>query len=223
MLAALTTAERLEPERLLVAVGWRDNEVGETHPAALWLNSLEPRCTMSVKRIRLAPLSATATAELVADSLQMDIADETLMRLAQQVHHKTEGVPFLVIQLLHSLHRSGAVLLSTSGRPVVDLEMVAAHAVSPGITSLIVPRILALPLATQHLLAIASCIGPSFRCGGVRSPDSLAIGTDAPARAQHKRHSGARQGVGGGGAARHIARGGRGSRVPPQPRFLSQP
>jgi hypothetical protein len=231
MLAALTTAERSESERLLIAVGWRDNEFGDTHPAAMWLTSVETRCPMSVKRIHLAPLSMSATAELIADSLQMDMADPTLVALADQVHLKTDGVPFLVIQLLHSLHRSGAVVLSESGRPSVDLQMVAAHAVSAGITSLIVPRILALPMATQHLLAIASCIGPSFRCGEcARRACSVQLAACAhthrllthPAHyAQHKRHRRAGQSVGGGGAARHRARGGRRACLPPQPRLLA--
>lgn len=162
--ASLTEAQFVESQRLLLIVGWRDNEVSPVHATSVWLEALKRRCTMKLTRVPLRPLLPADAAELISDTLQLppDCADVAL--LARVVDEKAAGVPVLVLHLLRMLQASGAIAQGADGAVAVDAAKVGLVEFSSGEAAFLLPRISALPANARQLLGIAACVGSQFKC-----------------------------------------------------------
>ena len=91
-----------EVRHLLLVGAYRDNEVSSTHPL---LRTLEAIKTVDAKvaEILLAPLGSDDVGRLVASALHCDL--DRARPLAQLVHEKTGGNPFLCDPVPHGIGR----------------------------------------------------------------------------------------------------------------------
>jgi len=107
--------------------------------------------------IDLQPLNEDEAARLVESLLQID---ELPPRIRKWVAAKTEGNPFYIEEVVHSLIDSGAIV-ETEGtfRIAKDFDEIEM----PGtIQEVIMARVDRLPPPTRHVLQVASVIGRSF-------------------------------------------------------------
>ena len=81
-------ARRVETLPALVVVSYRDDELARTHPLRIVLGELTTN--QAVRRLKLAPLSQAAVAQL-AEPHDVD---------SDELYHKTAGNPFFVVEVL---------------------------------------------------------------------------------------------------------------------------
>ncbi|OYD87502.1 serine/threonine protein kinase [Nostoc sp. 'Peltigera membranacea cyanobiont' 213] len=150
---------------LLLIGAYRDNEVNPVHPLMLTLNEIEKNQT-TINTITLAPLNQKTVNQLVADTLKC--SQDLASPLSQLVFQKTQGNPFFSIQFLKALHQEQLIKFTPScqGRATVgwqcDLAQVNQQAVTDDVVEFMALQLEKLPLATQNILKLASCIGNQF-------------------------------------------------------------
>jgi AAA ATPase domain len=100
--------------RHLVLIGaYRDNEVNSAHPLMRKLEAIRNSGAV-VREIILAPLTEGDLRQLISDSLRCEA--EPTASLAQLVHEKTAGNPFLAIQFISALAEEGLLTFDHSAR-----------------------------------------------------------------------------------------------------------
>jgi predicted ATPase/HPt (histidine-containing phosphotransfer) domain-containing protein len=151
-------------QHLLLIGAYRDNEVKGEHPLTRCVRALAERRSGALHELRLAPLPASAVAELVAETLRAQRGETAA--IAQLLHERTEGNPFFVTELLASLHRAGVFTFQRDqGRWSYDLERVRQAATSESIAELMVQRLEKLSVAALRALTAAACVGAQFELG----------------------------------------------------------
>ncbi|MGC9505988.1 trifunctional serine/threonine-protein kinase/ATP-binding protein/sensor histidine kinase, partial [Baaleninema sp.] len=147
-------------ESLLIVGAYRDNEVTPTHPLMLLLDELRHRGIVW-DTIALNNLDRACVEALVADTLRLP--REAVRSLADLLDRKTDGNPFFLTQLLLSLERENLLTLNPdTGRWTWDLGQLENLDISENVIELTVRKLRTLPLETQNLLMLASCIGNRF-------------------------------------------------------------
>ncbi|MEH2093552.1 trifunctional serine/threonine-protein kinase/ATP-binding protein/sensor histidine kinase [Nostoc sp.] len=150
---------------LLLIGAYRDNEVNPVHPLMLTLNEIEKNQT-TINTITLAPLNQKTVNQLVADTLKC--SQNLALPLSQLVFQKTQGNPFFSIQFLKALHQEQLIKFTPScqGRATggwqCDLAQVNQQAVTDDVVEFMALQLEKLPLATQNILKLASCVGNQF-------------------------------------------------------------
>ncbi|WP_017660645.1 trifunctional serine/threonine-protein kinase/ATP-binding protein/sensor histidine kinase [Baaleninema simplex] len=157
-------AKGLRPAGSLLVVGaYRDNEVTPTHPLMLLLEDLHHR-GIAWDTITLNDLDRDCVEELVADTVRLP--REEVRSLAGLLYRKTDGNPFFLTQLLLSLERENLLTLDPeTGRWQWDVAQLETLDISENAIELTVRKLRTLPLETQNLLMLASCIGNRFDLG----------------------------------------------------------
>ena len=138
---------------LVLAVAYRTDDVGATHPLRQLLDELSgdglARCGFD-----LGGVSEAALTELLADALKMSHDD--VATLAETTRRKTAGNPLFVRRFLHALHRDG--LLAYDGERwrwnVVAVERSLA---TDNVVALMLDALRALSPSEQRLLGIVAC------------------------------------------------------------------
>ncbi|MEH1827893.1 MAG: AAA family ATPase [Nostoc sp.] len=150
---------------LLLIGAYRDNEVNPVHPLMLTLNEIEKKQT-TINTITLAPLNQETVNQLVADTLKC--SQDLASPLSRLVFQKTQGNPFFSIQFLKALHQELLIKFTPSyqgdatGGWQCDIAQVHQQAVTDDIVEFMALQLEKLPLATQNILKLASCIGNQF-------------------------------------------------------------
>ena len=145
---------------LLVIAGYRDDEVGASHPLPAMLGGLREAGTR-VTTLTLGPLGVEPLAELVSDTLHCERAHAN--PLARLLHDQTQGNPFFALQLLGSLHRDGLISFEPQrARFVWDLGRLRARVFSGSVLDFLRANLARLPLETQEALGVAACMGSRF-------------------------------------------------------------
>ncbi|MEH2135874.1 trifunctional serine/threonine-protein kinase/ATP-binding protein/sensor histidine kinase [Nostoc sp.] len=150
---------------LLLIGAYRDNEVNPVHPLILTLNEIEKNQT-TINTITLAPLNQKTVNQLVADTLKC--SQDLASPLSRLVFKKTQGNPFFSIQFLKALHQEQLIKFTPpcQGRATegwqCDISQVHQQAVTDDIVEFMALQLEKLPLATQNILKLASCIGNQF-------------------------------------------------------------
>ncbi|WP_224245601.1 trifunctional serine/threonine-protein kinase/ATP-binding protein/sensor histidine kinase [Hyalangium gracile] len=139
---------------------YRDNEVGPAHPVTAMVTAVR-KAGARVTDIHLAPLSLEQTVQLVSDALP-GAEPGVVAPLAAQVHEKTDGNPFFLLQLMQALHQDGLLVRTVEGGWRWDAEGVRAKGYSDNVVDFLVGTLSQLPAETQHLLRLAACVGNSF-------------------------------------------------------------
>jgi predicted ATPase/signal transduction histidine kinase/CheY-like chemotaxis protein len=146
--------------RLLVIGAYRSNEVDAAHPLAVSRDRMQADIDR-VSVIELGDLPAEDTHHLLADSLQMGVAD--CRDLGQVLVEKSAGNPFFFRQLLYALKAEGLLSFDRDRRRWMWDDTLRQNVQARGsVVELLIGKIRTLPDATQHALSMAACVGSRF-------------------------------------------------------------
>ncbi|MFE8596349.1 trifunctional serine/threonine-protein kinase/ATP-binding protein/sensor histidine kinase [Archangium violaceum] len=172
LLQSLLTEEDAPP--VLWIGAYRDNEVSPSHPLMMTLGEVR-KANVPVTDLQLEPLSLEQLQHLVGDALP-GAGAELIVPLSEQVHEKTGGNPFFLLQLMLALHHDGLLSRTPGGGWRWDAEGVRAREYSDNIVDFMARNLHRLPESTQHLLPLAACVGNSFSLGMLALIASLEAG-----------------------------------------------
>ncbi|MDZ7991351.1 MAG: AAA family ATPase [Nostoc sp. EfeVER01] len=153
---------------LCFILAYRNNEVDIVHPFNLMIEKVRQYGARTTE-ILLTPLNLVYVNQLIADTLHSSA--EQVESLAKLVSQKTDGNPFFVNEFLKTLHQENLLnfdhlqSLSNGGSKrgwQWDIAEIEAQGITDNIVNLIIERMQKLPLATQQVLKLASCIGNRF-------------------------------------------------------------
>lgn len=146
---------------LLIIVAYRDNEVDEAHPAIQVLNAIRDQKPESFSELSLTPLSIADTQQLLIDSLHCTAA--RAQSLVEVVHQKTNGNPFFINEFLKTLYSENLLNFDlTKNCWQWDIDKVVTKGITDNVVELMLQKMQQLPLETQRVLQLASCIGSRF-------------------------------------------------------------
>ncbi len=154
-----------DTKHMLLIGAYRDNEVNPAHPLMLTLSEIQKNQT-TINTITLAPLNQKTVNQLVADTLKC--SQDLASPLSRLVFQKTQGNPFFSIQFLKALHQEQLIKFTppcqgrATGGWQCDISQVNQHAVTDDVVEFMALQLEKLPLATQNILKLASCIGNQF-------------------------------------------------------------
>ncbi|NEO98098.1 MAG: AAA family ATPase [Symploca sp. SIO2E9] len=158
-----------EIQYLFLIGAYRDNEVNETHPLMITLESISSQALAlskaSINQITLLPLALEHIAQLIADTLYSDT--ELVKPLAELVLCKTEGNPFFVNQFLHTLYQENLFIFNppqfgSQGWWQWNIAQIEAVDITDNVVELMISKLKKLPSITQQVLQLAACVGNSF-------------------------------------------------------------
>jgi len=156
-----TRSNKLKP-RLFVIAAYRDNEVDSHHPTKKMLQKIHQfeNCNM-LSEIHLAPLPETEIKQLLVDTLHC--SNEKSAPLAQLVHKKTAGNPFFTLEFLKTLYNQELLNFDLSTKQWRwNLDDINAESITDNVVELMLQKMQRLPINTQYLLQLASCVGTRF-------------------------------------------------------------
>ena len=139
---------------------YRDNEIDIVHPFNLMIEKVRQYGAIT-SEIILTPLNLVYVNQLIADTLHSSV--EQVEPLAQLIIQKTDGNPFFINEFLKTLHQENLLNFNRQHRVWQwNLAEIEAQGITDNIVSLMIGRMQKLPLATQQVLKLASCIGNRF-------------------------------------------------------------
>ncbi|MEH2458510.1 AAA family ATPase [Nostoc sp.] len=154
---------------LCFILAYRDNEVDVVHPFSLMIEKVRQYGARTTEII-LAPLNLAYVNQLISETLHSSA--EQVAPLAQLIIQKTDGNPFFVNEFLKTLHQENLLNFNPPQSPLSkggskggwqwDLAEIEAQGITDNIVSLMIGRMQKMPLATQQMLKLASCIGNRF-------------------------------------------------------------
>ncbi len=154
----LTDVER---GHLLIVGAYRDNEVDVAHPLRATIQQLRKH-DVETTEVTLEPLALADVRLMLAETFGQHAAGP-VDSLARQVHAKTQGNPFFIIQFLSALHKSGLLYLDpVQSKWTWDVARIAAAPLTDNVVEFMSGQIQKLPMETQRLLAQAASIGFQF-------------------------------------------------------------
>lgn len=146
--------------RYLFLIGsYRDNEVSPTHPLAETLNEIEAS-GIKINRLPLKELTIKDIRELVVSFLK-SFRERELM-LADMVFKKTNGNPFFVTEILHTLYNEKIIEMDAVLGWKWDMEKVDRIRITDNVVELMADKIKRLPERIQNVLKICACMGHRF-------------------------------------------------------------
>ena len=141
---------------LLWIGAYRDTEVTSSHPSLQAIAALQ-EASILVQTLTLEPLSLASLCQWIADSLHKLLTDT--QPLGELIFQKTGGNPFFVKLFLQSLYGQQLLTFSPQTHWQWDLDKIRQHPATENVITLMTYQIQQLPLATQKVLTIASCLG----------------------------------------------------------------
>ena len=145
---------------LFLIGAYRDNEVTATHPLAIALEKISEKNTR-IETITLGALAVKDIAKLIADTLQVDMAN--VKSLAEVIVKKTRGNPFFVNEFLKTLHAENLLNFDTIRRQWEwNLEEIQETKITNNVVDLMINKLNKLPESTREVLRFAACIGADF-------------------------------------------------------------
>ncbi len=147
-------------EYLFLIGAYRDNEVDSIHPLMITIEQLQKQKAI-INRINLVPLTLDYVTQIIAETLHH--SSSSVKALAELVMVKTRGNPFFVNQFLTNLH--GENLINFNFENLCwqwDITQIEAMGITDNVVDLMILKVQKLPIITQHILHLASCIGAFF-------------------------------------------------------------
>src|SRR5262249_35473235 len=146
-----------EAQHLLLVGAYRDNEVDAAHPLTRTLSMIRESGAL-VRDIVLAPLDDEDLAQWFADALHCSL--ERTRPLAQLVHEKTAGNPFVANQFLQELVEDDLVTFETdAGGWHWNLAPIRSRGYTDNVVDLMAGKLSRLPRGTQEALKDLACLG----------------------------------------------------------------
>ncbi|QCK16164.1 sensor histidine kinase [Mangrovivirga cuniculi] len=140
---------------------YRDNEIDDSHPTAIAINSLDS--SIKINKINLSELSQHHIKDLVCDTFLMN--QNQGASLAKLVHDKTAGNPFFVNQFLQSIHENKLIYHQpddAGGRWEFDLSKMEKMNFTDNVVEFMIRKIEKLNEEDKEILMLGSCIGDVF-------------------------------------------------------------
>ncbi|MBE9475484.1 MAG: AAA family ATPase [Chloroflexi bacterium] len=149
-----------ETSCIMVIGAYRSNEVNPAHPLSISQKEMQAESDR-VTVIELEDLPSDDTNHLLADSLQLSVAD--CRDLDKVLVEKSGGNPFFYRQLLYALEADKLLKFDVDQRHWRWDEALALSLQARGsVVDLMIEKIRTLPGETQRVLSLAACIGSRF-------------------------------------------------------------
>lgn len=160
-LSLLKALMKDDNRQLLLILAWRDNEVGEGHPALKAVTAICDELPQGrYQHITLQPLSLNEVEHLLQDSLHRQ---DGITEFAQLIHKKTAGNPFFINEFLRTLYSDGMLWVALAQqRWEWSLERIRDKSMTDNVIDLMIAKMCRLPDITQQLTQLAACIGNRF-------------------------------------------------------------
>jgi PAS domain S-box-containing protein len=163
-LASLKSIELMmsdEQSQYLFLIGaYRDNEVSQTHPLTIAIESLKSDGAR-ISELNLDSLNLAEITQLIADTLAQDV--NTVKPLAELILRKTLGNPFFTNEFLKALNRDNLLIFNfQQGCWEWDIQQIEQRDISDNVVDLTIGSLKKLPEFTQKTLQLAACVGNSF-------------------------------------------------------------
>lgn len=142
---------------LMIIGAYRSNEIHHGHPLQIFLDDLKRE--RSVVELPLASLSEEATRTIVAETIHCP--PQEVQAIAKIIHHKTEGNPFFVNELLINFYHEKLFTLQ-DGKWSWRLSQIQEMKINDNIVDFMVARLNRFQPETQRVLQLAACIGNRF-------------------------------------------------------------
>jgi len=147
-----------EIAHLFLIGAYRSNEVDKTHPLTKTLEAFLAHGVL-VNTITVAPLSESAVASFIADTVQAS----DVSTLTSLVMEKTRGNPFFLIQFLKTLYADKLLLFDVKQKKWNwTVDEIKNKNITDNVVELVLARLTQLTSATQHVLSLAACISNTF-------------------------------------------------------------
>ncbi|MBL1202285.1 MAG: AAA family ATPase [Nostoc sp. GBBB01] len=145
---------------LLIIGAYRNNEISVTHPLIQTIEQIKKAGTL-VDEIELKPLEIKDINQLIANTIKC--SESKSKPLAKLLTAKTQGNPFFLTQLLHSLYQEKLLIFD---QDLVcwqwDLEQIQKIQITDNVIDLMINKITKLDSQTQKVIRLAACIGNQF-------------------------------------------------------------
>ncbi len=149
-----------EQTHIFIIAAYRENDIDAAHPIQSLLENLK-KSGAQVSALTLSPLDFAQVNLWISDTLGMD--PETTKPLARICFEKTQGNPFFLNQLLHSLYEEKRIYYDPSRSSWTwDADSIKKVELTDNVVDLMAAKIRKLPPETQNILKIAACMGESF-------------------------------------------------------------
>ena len=138
---------------------YRDDDLpqGDSESFSMWLSSVK-MSPSPFEMMNLQNISVDGANNLLSDALHL--SPRITRPLASIVHHKTQGNPLFLRQLLESLKCQGYIYLNLSPpRWAWDYEKIVNLEISSNVLAFLIKDIQRLPSDMQLALKVASCLG----------------------------------------------------------------
>jgi class 3 adenylate cyclase len=152
-----------EPARLLVAVTYRDTDIGRGHPLTEFLADL--RREGGGERFSLVGLDREGVGAFIEAAAGHALADEEGEGYVRAVWEETEGNPFFVAEVIRHLTETEAIE-QRDGRWVMTAP-VEELGIPEGVRDVVGRRISRLPEGADRVLGVAAVVGLEFEPGVV--------------------------------------------------------
>jgi predicted ATPase/GAF domain-containing protein len=145
---------------LYLMLAYRNNEVDNSHPFRLLINTIS-KTGYTIEEIILKPLTEENVKQLLVESLYSK--PEDVSELASLVFNKTGGNPFFINEFLKTLSREDFIYFDYD-RAVWKwkIQEINNLKISDNVVELLIQKILKLSPSTREILKLASCIGNKF-------------------------------------------------------------
>lgn len=144
-------------ECLLLIGAFRDNEVGDQHPARK-LERTVVAAGRDALELKIPALSPLQVAPLVAEMLHVSV--ETAQPLAALVAAKTAGNPFFIHQFMARLREEELLVFERAARAWTwNLAAIQAKGYTANVSELVLERFARLPALTREGLEHLACVG----------------------------------------------------------------
>ncbi|MDM8558082.1 AAA family ATPase [Candidatus Parabeggiatoa sp. HSG14] len=150
----------MDGQYFLIIGAYRDNEVDATHRLTTMIEDLQ-KAAVTVNTLQVQNLSPTDTNTLIAEALGVELTD--VSRLANLVYKKTQGNAFFTHEFLKSLYEEALLTFDIEEQKWQwAVSKIVAKGMTDNVVQLMASKIEQLPVDTQTVLKLASCIGNQF-------------------------------------------------------------
>ncbi|HSI75236.1 MAG TPA: serine/threonine-protein kinase PknK, partial [Lunatimonas sp.] len=151
-----------DPEiQFVMIVGtFRENEVDTTHPLVRRMHEIKMQNRVT-HEIKLQDISPTDVAQLIADTLNTSV--KSCQSFAKLIYTKTQGNAFFLRQILYTIYQANLLQFNPAKQSWDwELEKIRQLNITDNVVGLMAEKVLRLPIASQHVLKLSSCIGTLF-------------------------------------------------------------
>jgi serine phosphatase RsbU (regulator of sigma subunit)/flagellin-specific chaperone FliS len=140
---------------MVVIASYRDKDVGKEHPLVKAMEKLKEKNVL-INEILVKPFFLEDTSRIVSEILLED--EESILPLATELHHKTQGNVFFVLELLRSMVEQSIVYFKGNNYQY-DVKKLKDAILPTDIVEIVIKRVEDISEENQRIFCCASIIG----------------------------------------------------------------